>query len=161
MNKTENKTQAQAQADFSNIRELQNIVKSNGISKLSMALKSFKQRLSLVSAKITESKKKSEETKKVETKPVEPKVKEPVESKEPKITMQSALEKPAESKPVTQTKQFAQGVQRSNDANRQTRQGAPAGNGYQARQNGLGQRPNGGSYQGRDGAQNRQGQSTR
>ena len=80
MNKTENKTQVQA--DFSNIRELQNIVKANGISKLSMALKSFKQRLGFVSTKITEIKKKSEEPKKVESKPVEVKPQEPVESNE-------------------------------------------------------------------------------
>ena len=57
MNKTENKTQV----DFSNIRDLQNIIKTNGISKLAMGVKSFKQRLSLVSTKITDAKKKSED----------------------------------------------------------------------------------------------------
>ena len=53
MNKTENKTQL----DYSSIRDLQNIIKSNGISKLVAGVKSFRQRLSSVGEKITESKK--------------------------------------------------------------------------------------------------------
>ena len=55
MNKTENKTQL----DFSNIRDLQNIIKSNGISKLAMGVKSFRQRLASVGEKITNAKKAS------------------------------------------------------------------------------------------------------
>jgi len=55
LNKTENKTQL----DFSNIRDLQNIIKSNGISKLAMGVKSFRQRLASVGEKITNAKKAS------------------------------------------------------------------------------------------------------
>ena len=67
MNKTENKT-----VDFSNIREMQNIIKSNSISSFASNLKTFKQRLSTVGAKIVETKKASEVAKKKveEVKPV-------------------------------------------------------------------------------------------
>lgn len=68
MNKTENKTQV----DFSNIRDLQNIIKTNGISKLAMGVKALKQRLVSFGAKI-DAIKKLEETKKAEVKPVETK----------------------------------------------------------------------------------------
>ena len=92
MNKTENKTQV----DFSNIRDLQNIIKTNGISKLAMGVKSFKQRLSLVGTKITDAKKKSGEPKKVEVKPVEPA---PVV--ETKVEAKPAVQKVSEAKPET------------------------------------------------------------
>lgn len=76
--------------DFSNIRNLQNLIKSNGISVLAMNMKSFKQRLSVVGGKLDEIKKNKEaEEKKVseqaaavkkveEAKPVEVKA-EPVQ----------------------------------------------------------------------------------
>ena len=64
MNKTENKQKV----DFSNIREMQNLIKANSISSLAMDLKSFKQRLSLLGTKIVEIKK---STAKVESKPVQ------------------------------------------------------------------------------------------
>ena len=156
MNKTEKKTQV----DFSNIRDLQNIIKTNGISKLAMGLKSFRQRLGLVSTKIVDAKKKAEETKKVETKPAE--VKAPVETNEPKITMQSAFEKSVvEQKSSTQTRQINSGAQRQGQfdgANRQNRQTGPANNnGYQNRQQ-TGYQQRQGGYQGRqDGTQSRQG----
>ena len=72
MNKTENKNNAL----FSNIKEMQNLIKTNSISALAMDLKSFKQRLSLVGTKILDIKKK---VAKVEEKPVE--VQKPVEVK--------------------------------------------------------------------------------
>lgn len=156
MNKTEKKTQV----DFSNIRDLQNIIKTNGISKLAMGLKSFRQRLGLVSTKIVDAKKKAEETKKVETKPAE--VKAPVETNEPKITMQTAFEKSVvEQKSSTQTRQINSGAQRQGQfdgANRQNRQTGPANNnGYQNRQQ-TGYQQRQGGYQGRqDGTQSRQG----
>ena len=73
MNKTENKTQA---VDFSNIREMQNLIKSNGIGNLAASLKSFRQKLNIVGAKIVEVKK-SAETKAV----VKPSAPEPQEVK--------------------------------------------------------------------------------
>ena len=53
MNKTENKTQV----DFSNIREMQNLIKTHSISNFANNLKSLKQRLSVVGGKIVEIKK--------------------------------------------------------------------------------------------------------
>lgn len=50
MNKPENKTQV----DFSNIRDMQNIMRSNGLSNFAVNLKSFKQRLSTLGTKIAE-----------------------------------------------------------------------------------------------------------
>ena len=56
MNKTENKTQV----DFSNIRDLQNILKSNSISTFVMNLKESKQKLNKLASKIVELKKETE-----------------------------------------------------------------------------------------------------
>lgn len=155
MNNTENKSQA----DFSNIRDLQNIIRTNGISKLAMGVKSLKQRLSLVSTKISDVKKKVEETKKVETKPAEVKPKEqPVEVKVEK--QPTPVSKPADMqqrKPAFDGKQNYQNRQNGFngqrqggfDGNYQNRQGGYQNNGFQNRQNG---------YQGRQdgGFQNRQ-----
>ena len=151
MNKTENKTQV----DFSNIRDLQNIIKTNGISKLAMGVKSFKQRLSLVGTKITDAKKKSGEPKKVEVKPVEPA---PVV--ETKVEANPAVQKVSEAKPETPNKTQNQGYQNRqgqfDNANRNNRQQGTVAGGYQNRQGGLQNRQ--GGYQGRgDGMQNRQG----
>ncbi len=54
MNKTENN---KTQVDFSNIRNMQNLIRSNGIPSLANGLKSLKQRLDSVGAKINEGKK--------------------------------------------------------------------------------------------------------
>ena len=150
MNKTENKTQN----DFSNIRDLQNIIKTNGISKLAMGVKSFKQRLSLVGTKITDAKKKAGETKKVEVKAVEPAP--VVEAKvEPKPVAQKVEQKPEiQQKPQNQGERRQGQFDNANRGNRQ--QGAMAG-GYQNRQGGF-QNNRQGGYQGRgEGMQNRQG----
>ena len=150
MNKTENKTQN----DFSNIRDLQNIIKTNGISKLAMGVKSFKQRLSLVGTKITDAKKKAGETKKVEVKAVEPAP--VVEAKvEPKPVAQKV-----EAKPEIQQRPQNQGERRQgqfDNANRGNRQQGAMAGGYQNRQGGF-QNNRQGGYQGRgEGMQNRQG----
>jgi len=125
LNKTENK----ANVDFSNIREMQNIIKTNGISNLAVNLKSFRQRLNLVASKIVETKK-AVSAKQAEAE--QAKVKVEVKA-EPVKVEKAPAEKPAQ-KPV------------------------PAQNGYQNRQNsnfnkgngqGFGQRQNGFNGQGR------------
>ena len=147
MNKTENKTQV----DFSNIRDLQNIIKTNGILKLATGIKAFKQRLSAVGAKIAETKNKAGEVKKVEVKPVEP-----VQVVETKVTAKVAVQKPEE-KPEMQNKQQSPNVQRQGQFDNANRGKQAAGtNNYQNRQGGFQNRQN--NYQGRnDGNQNRQG----
>ncbi len=150
MNKTENKTQV----DFSNIRDLQNIIKTNGLSKLAMGVKSFKQRLSLVSSKLSETRKNAEDAKKAVQKPVEVKVKETPKVEEPKITMQSAIEKMPE-KPAAQNRQNgSMGARQFDNQNRPQRQGESGG--YQNRQGSF---QGNGNYQGRqqNGYQGRQG----
>ena len=142
MNKAENK----AQVDFSNIRDLQNIIKTNGISKLAMGVKSLRQRLSSIGTKIVESKKKLEEIKKSEAKVVEVK-QTVVEPQEVKPQVSVSAEKPvaqADKKPVLDNKTIYQNRQNAQRQNFENRQG-----GYQNRQN----------YQGRTdgGYQNRQG----
>ncbi len=131
MNKTENKTQV----DFSNIRDLQNIIKTNGISKLAMGVKSLKQRLVSVGAKINDIKKKNEEAKKSIQKPVEEvsKVSEKTEVKT-EVTQVSqnkpteqAKKQPLDNKTIYQNKQNALNNQRQGN-NRQ---------GYQSREGGF------------------------
>ena len=56
LNKTENKTQT----DFSNIREMQNLVKTNSINSFAANLKMSKQKLSTLGSKILEIKKANE-----------------------------------------------------------------------------------------------------
>ncbi len=131
MNKTENKTQV----DFSNIRDLQNIIKTNGISKLAMGVKSLKQRLSLVSAKISEVKKKTEEAKKPETKSVVEKtqVVESVEVKTVETKPAAPEKKVLDNKTIYQNRQNAQ---RQNFENRQ--------GGYQQNRQGYQGRADGG-----------------
>lgn len=156
MNKTENKVQV----DFSNIRDLQNIIKTNGISKLAMGVKSLRQRLGAVGAKIADVKKTVQEPKKTEPKPVEAKPQEkPGETNIEKTAVQeksaeTPAKKPAfENKQAYQNKQngFAGQRQGGFDNNYQNRQnGGYQNNGYQNRQ---------GNYQNRNdgGFQNRQG----
>ena len=143
MNKTENKTQL----DFSNIRDLQNIIKSNGISKLAMGVKSFRQRLGSVGEKIIEAKKASA-------------VKQaPVVSSQAKVE-EKAVQKPetvvsaAKSPAQTENTQQRPVIDRAAGARKpgfDNRPGYTSGNNYQNRQGGFnGQRQDG--YQG-----NRQG----
>ncbi len=149
MNKTENKTQA---VDFSNIRELQNLIKSNGVGKLAGALKTFRQKLNNVGAKIVELKKsaqaKSQEPAKVQ-----------LQKEESVKTAESVVSKPETviAKPQQQVNKPAVGVGQQKDRN--SGFGQTAG-GYQNRQNaggfgragqnsGFGQRQNSGFAQNR------------
>lgn len=137
MNKTENKT-----VDFSNIREMQNIIKSNSLSSFASSLKTFKQRLSTVGTKIVATKKTSEESKKKveETKPVE------TQAKVAESAVKESVSKPQQS----ESKPQQTNVRGNFNADRK-QQGF---NGQQRPQSGgYGQRPQGnGSFQG-----NRQG----
>ena len=156
MNKTENKVQV----DFSNIRDLQNIIKTNGISKLAMGVKSLRQRLGAVGAKIADVKKTVQEPKKAEPKPVEAKAQEkPGETNIEKTAVQEKSAETPAKKPAFENKQayqnrqngFAGQRQGGFDNNYQNRQnGGYQNNGYQNRQ---------GNYQNRNdgGFQNRQG----
>lgn len=135
MNKTENKNSV----DFSNIREVQNLIRTNGISSLAMDLKATKQRLGGLSAKIESLKKSS-----VKSEPALSKVQEapkPAVS-EPKPTQKSEPEK----RPANQY--ASQGQRMDNRPN------------FGARNNGsnfAGQRPNGqnhGNFGGNGAGQN-------
>ncbi len=143
MNKTENK----AQGGFSNISEMQNLIKSNSVVEFANNLKSLKQRLSIVGTKIVEIKKKNE---KVESKPAEkPGV---------KVAAVVSVEKTTEAK----TETVVQKTQQANVDVQSQRQGAnrvaqPQGQrqgGYARQENGNqpynrnGQRPTGNGYQG-------------
>ena len=136
MNKTENKTQV----DFSNIREMQNLIKSNSVSNLASDLKSFRQRLSVVGGKILEIKKNNQKVEVKEPAKVEVKVSAPAEP----------IQKPA-AKP--EQKEQARPVQQQ--AGRQMngqgqRQGYAGGGNYQNgyNRNAQGQRQNGTGFQG-------------
>ena len=147
MNKTENKTQV----DFSNIREMQNLMKSNSVSSLASDLKSFRQRLSVVGTKIVEFKKNNEKLAVKE--PAKPVVK--VEA--PVVEVPKAVQKPevkeqpraqVNARPNAQGQRngynggnFQNGYNRNdrNDRNGQGQQRQNAG-GYQ------GQRQNGGRF---------------
>ena len=147
MNKTENKTQL----DFSNIRDLQNIIKSNGISKLAMGVKSFRQRLSSVGEKITEAKKAAA----VKTAPA-PVVVAPKPEPKPVVEQKT----PVAAKPQAENYGDKQAVRKQGFDNRN---GYNGGQGYQGRQGGNfanGQRPAGAGFGNRPqngGFQNRQG----
>lgn len=136
MNKTENKTQV----DFSNIRDLQNIIKTNGISKLAMGVKSLKQRLVSVGAKISEIKKKNETAKALEQKPAAPAV-EPKTQEKPEVKpvsqqkTEETKKQPLDNKAIYQNRQNALNNQRQ--ASFQNRQGYQSKDGgFQSRQNG-------------------------
>ena len=136
MNKTENKT-----VDFSNIREMQNIIKSNSLSSFASSLKTFKQRLSTVGTKIVETKKTSEESKK---KAEEVKI---VET--PVRATESVVKEPI-SKPQAESKPQQTNVRGNFNADRKPQNGF---NGQRPQNSGYNQRPqNGGNFQG-----NRQG----
>ena len=138
MNKTENKTQA---VGFSNIKEMQNLIKTNGIPNLAASLKSFRQKLNAVGAKIVEVKKSAESKTTVKA----PVVSEP---KEVKVEQPAKVEAPVQQK--------AEPVQKPVREQQNARGSFAGGNGYQNRnaqngggfnragQNGFGQRQNGG-----------------
>ena len=121
MEETLNKTENKVQVDFSNIRDLQNIIKTNGISKLAMGVKSLKQRLSVVSAKIADVKKKADVKpveKPVEVKPVATKTVAPEQQPATKTVEQ----KPAETakKHVFENKAIYQQNRQNSFGNRQS-----------------------------------------
>ena len=149
MNKTENKTQV----DFSNIREMQNLIKTNGIGGLAASLKTFRQKLNSVGAKIVEVKKANEakqaNSAKAQAKPVEvPKV-EPVAVQKSDEQLKS---KPVSNVKEQQTTANARGgfANQNSYQNRSNSAGFNRGNGqnngYQNRANngfGQGGRPTG------------------
>ncbi|MBR7172493.1 MAG: translation initiation factor IF-2 [Clostridia bacterium] len=142
MNKTENKTQV----DFSNIREMQNLIKSNSVSNLAGELKSFKQRLSVVGGKILEIKKANE---KAEVKaPAKTEVKETAPVEEPAKAPAKPAEQPArQERPQQMARPAAQAQgQRPQYGNNGYQNGSYNRNGQ------SGQRQGGNNFQG-----NRQG----
>ena len=145
MNKTENKTQG----GFSNISEMQNLIKENRVVEFANNLKSLKQRLSVVGTKIVEVKKKSE---KVESKPAEKpetKVAAVVSAEkvaEPKT--ETAIQKPQVAKPQADAQSQRQGFNRNASAQRQGGFQRPENGGQPYNRNANGQRPAGNGYQG-------------
>ena len=131
MNKTENKTND----EFSNIREMQDIIKNEKISDLAVNLKSFRQRLNLVATKIIDIKKNAV-TKEAESvvKPKEVKA-EPVVAVQPEKPVQQPQERAPQQAP-------ANANVRANVSNGQ--------NGYQNRQAGnFNRQGNGQGFAGR------------
>ncbi len=135
MNKTENKTNV----DFSNIREMQNIIKTNGISNLAVNLKAFKQKLNLVGAKIVETKKATAQKAEVQV------------QKESSSQVSAPVAKEAVSKdtakPATQSRGNSGGFNQAGNYQRN----AAAGQGYngQRQQGGFAQNRQNGFNQGR------------
>ena len=151
MNKTENKTQL----DFSNIRDLQNIIKSNGISKLAMGVKSFRQRLASVGEKITNAKKASAvkvapapvvAAPKVEAKPVVAKTEAPAVKPQAE-NYQDRGDRTAVRKQGFDNKNGYNG----NGQGYQGRQGGNFANGQRPAGQGFGNRPQNGGFGNRQG----------
>ena len=146
MNKTENnKTQV---VDFSNIREVQNLIKTNGISNLAVSLKGFKQKLNSVGTKIVELKKNNEAKTATETKvavseakpkeaPASPVIKTP---EQPKVASNVSSQKPQYDQNRNQEYNRG-GYNGNNQGNFQNRNQGFNRNGNN--QGGFGQRPNG------------------
>ena len=136
MNKTENKTQA---VDFSNIREMQNLIKTNGIGNLAANLKSFRQKLNSVGAKIVEVKKSAEAKTTVKA----PVVSEPKEVKVEPVKVETPVQQKAEpvQKPVREQQNPRGSFAGNNGYQNRTNQN---GGFNRAGQNGFGQRQNGG-----------------
>ena len=144
--------------DFSNIRDLQNIIKSNGISKLAMGVKSFRQRLGSVGEKIIEAKKASA-AKQAPVVSAPAKVEEKAAEKQAPVV--SAAKSPAQTENTIQTRPV---MDRTADARRSGYDNRPnynGANGYQNRQQGgfNGQQRQGGYQNRQQGGyqQNRQG----
>ena len=146
MNKTENKKTV----DFSNIREMQNLIKTNGISSLAVNLKAFRQRLSSVATKIVDAKKKFEPKVEVKAPAAQTvtEVKAEVKQEQPKLQVK------AEQQPVQKQKQgfdnrsqFNRGAGDRQNGDFQNRQQNPrfAGKPGERQQGGFGQggRPQG------------------
>ena len=146
MNKTENnKTQV---VDFSNIREVQNLIKTNGISNLAVSLKEFRQKLNSVGTKIVELKKNNEAKTATETKvavsevkpkeaPATPVAKTP---EQPKVASNVSSQKPQYDQNRNQGYNRG-GYNGNNQGNFQNRNQGFNRNGNN--QGGFGQRPNG------------------
>ena len=136
MNKTENKKPV----DFSNIKAMQNLMMSNSVASLASDLKSFRQRLSAVGAKIIEVKKTAEKAVVKEA----PVAKPVVESAKP--VEQKVEQKPQTAVAASKPQQTARPVSQQRPAYNNNGQ-----NGYN-RNNYQGQQRQQGGYQ-----QNRQG----
>lgn len=172
MNKTENKSQN----DFSNIKEIQNLIKSNGVMRFANNLKSLKQRLSVVGGKILEIKKQNEKlekpAEKVETKPTAVVSAEKISAE----SKQTAEHTATKSQTISQQRTNGFDANRNNQNQRQNRfgnndngysnrNGQRPANGYQgqrpagARFNPTGERrfDNGRDYSGRQNANGQQG----
>lgn len=133
-------TESKNTVDFSNIRNIQNLLKSNEISNLNSSVKSFKQRINVLGAKISEIKSsipaagKAEPTLKPET----------VAEKKPEVKVQVAAQSPAQ-KPQ-QFKPNAPRQEGSRPPFNPQRNGQNFGNGFQGQRQGSGfqgQRQNG------------------
>ena len=143
MNKTENN---KTQLDFSNIRDLQNIIRSNGISKLAMGVKSFKQRLGNINDKISEIRKTQTV---VENKPAVSAVVQPKVEVKP-VAKPEVSANVVKSNPQTENYQDRNGDRFARKQNFDNKNGGY--NNYQnGRQGGFnnGQRPNANGYQNR------------
>ena len=145
MNKTENKTQS----SFSNINEMQNLIKSNSVVEFANNLKSLKQRLSVVGTKIVEVKKKNERVESKSAEKSETKIAAVVSAE--KITeskTESAIQKPQVSKPQSDVQPQRQGFNRNAGVQRQGSFQRPENGGQSYNRNANGQRPAGNGYQG-------------
>ncbi|MBQ4542100.1 MAG: hypothetical protein IJA23_04540, partial [Clostridia bacterium] len=145
MNKTENKTQG----GFSNISEMQNLIKENRVVEFANNLKSLKQRLSVVGTKIVEVKKKSEKVESKSAEKPETKVAAVVSAEkvaEPKT--ETAIQKPQVAKPQADVQSQRQGFNRNASAQRQGGFQRPENGGQPYNRNANGQRPAGNGYQG-------------
>ena len=91
-----NNTESKNSVDFSNIRNIQNLLKSNGISNLNAGVNSFKQRLNELGAKILELKQNTKAETKIE-KPVEAEVKKAEQTNSlPNVPVTKTQPKPVE-----------------------------------------------------------------
>ncbi len=147
MNKTENKAQV---VDFSNIRDIQNLIKNNSISNMATELKNFRQKLNNAGAKIVELKKKVQV---VEQKPV-------VEAKKQEVKVEVVAEQtkpatvsaPSNKAQVNSAEQGQTQKRTFGDRDRFGNQNRQGGFNRQPGQNGFNsQRPNSGYSQGRPG----------
>ena len=133
MNKTENKSQV----DFSNIRDLQNLMKSNGVTSLASNLKSYRQRLNALGGKIVEFKKNNEVEAKSQEKPAV-KVAEAAVS----VAQKSETQKPVQ-RQEQQVSRPQQNTARGNMNQRPSNYGGNYSNGYN--RNNQGQQRQGGN----------------
>lgn len=121
MNKPENKTTN----DFSSIREMQNIVKTNSLNSFAMNLKSSKQKLSNLGLKILEIKKANEEKQAMANakpqQPAKPEEKVIAKAEPAKVDVKPEKSQPKaqENRPANQTRPQNDKVQRFDNKNQQ------------------------------------------